>query len=537
MWIYGRSTLRPRWLLHSKRSIGTIHVLFASQGGTAQYFANDLAKHLPSPSNLQPIHLAEAPRSDDVVLILASTAGLGEAPDHARGVSLAEWNDTRYAIFGLGNARAHPNHFCAYGKELRRQLEDGNTELVPLTLGDDGEDIDEDYENWKGEVMQVLKELRATEGGTTDDASATETSRDVITPPGGTLSSGRHPPLKLESRSSDKPVFSGVGFYASGTCPLPVVEHTGSTATLCEMTLQLPQEATYQTGDHLLVYPQNPQYLVDAYMELVLDRSEDVWIADASPSYPHPINISLRETLQHCADLMSVPSASLLQLIGAPSSTATTVLELCVENNYNLSLEDLLYNLPALRPRYYSIASSNRVSPHRIRLIYRPVRYVHPANGSLRVGCATDYLLRQPRQIQGVLTPNPGFRLPKDHNVPVLLIAGGCGVAPIRAMVEERDGKNCHVCLGLRPHDDAPDWTVDEMIVSRDWDLEALLPTEMVWQLWKAGGSTYICGGAKNFGAAIRRRLLEIAQVNTDDPQQYLNDLVQQDRLLEELAD
>ena len=33
---------------------------------------------------------------------------------------------------------------------------------------------------------------------------------------------------------------------------------------------------------------------------------------------------------------------------------------------------------------------------------------------------------------------NPTFRLPDDRQTPVLFVAGGCGVAPIRAFLEER---------------------------------------------------------------------------------------------------
>jgi NADPH-ferrihemoprotein reductase len=51
-----------------------------------------------------------------------------------------------------------------------------------------------------------------------------------------------------------------------------------------------------------------------------------------------------------------------------------TVLDLILQHGRRLSLEDLLFQVVPMKPRYYSIASSNMKHPNEIRLVYRRVK-------------------------------------------------------------------------------------------------------------------------------------------------------------------
>ena len=161
---------------------------------------------------------------------------------------------------------------------------------------------------------------------------------------------------------------------------------------------------------------------------------------------------------------------------------------------------------------------------------------------------------------------NPTFRLPKEGGTPVLMIAGGCGIAPIRAFLEERIalsgssgfGKG-HLYLGFRsPSDEvyrpliqqAQDCgyiTDVKVTYSTGCTSPALVSTTVrengaeVFALLHDGGYVYMCGGARAFGAAVEREILEVFQehgkMTLEEATDYLRNLISEGRLCEDLAD
>ena len=85
----------------------------------------------------------------------------------------------------------------------------------------------------------------------------------------------------------------------------------------------------------------------------------------------------------HCTDLGALPSPSFARMIlqrqdidykADIAYPRRTVLDLLLQHGRNLSLEDLLFQITPMKPRYYSIASSNIKHPSEIRLVYRKVK-------------------------------------------------------------------------------------------------------------------------------------------------------------------
>lgn len=145
LWLYLRRRVRikPDVLRDPVAADATpVLVAYASQTGTAQSVAQATAKQLldaGQPVIFRPI---EALRVDDLLavneaLLVVSTYGEGEAPDHAQGVieqlSLADrsLSRLRFAILALGD-RQYPN-FCGFGVALRDRLLLANaTERFPI---------------------------------------------------------------------------------------------------------------------------------------------------------------------------------------------------------------------------------------------------------------------------------------------------------------------------------------------------------------------------------------------------------------------
>jgi NADPH-ferrihemoprotein reductase len=618
-----------------------VKILWASQGGTAQIFAQQLSEALEENGHDQVViqgwHESKSPDKlltpgEGVHVFLCSVAGVGEAPDNGRKfyewVTQSELNDPatfeglEYAVFGLGNSKAHPHHYNAIGKSLDQRLEElGASRVLELGLGDDGDCIEDDFDLWTDQFVKLLKG-EAVQETTTEEAhqqavvekpaqveEAEEGQLTIAAPEiassdsGNRLSSTKYPALNLRPRESDslRPnLFHLQGtpqqFYQDGTGELDVIGNkrlavNSGEQGLLEMKIALRNHHdkewfTYETGDHLMLYPQNSPCVVEAYLNIldvdrhaIIDEKQDT-------SYPHPTGITVFETLTHCVDLGATPSPPFARkLLGRKelnykdeiAGPRRTIIDLLQESGKRFSLEDVLYNMTPMTHRYYSIASSNRAHSSEIYLTYRPVKYM-TSRGMLREGTATSYMTYKAVAGEGEfchvaakVNYNPTFRLPQNPMTPILMIAGGCGVAPIRAFLEERIALNLpgymygsgKLYLGFRNPADEVYRKLIQSSIERGAMTEAKVaysagtddPNEKrmnvtdlvreqskeIFEHFEAGGYTYVCGGARTLGAAVEAELLEIIQehgkMDFENAQKYLVKLVEGGRLCEDLAD
>lgn len=175
--------------------------------------------------------------------------------------------------------------------------------------------------------------------------------------------------------------------------------------------------------------------------------------------------------------------------------------------------------------------------------------------------------------LPSLINPNPSFRLPKDPAIPVLFIGGGCGVAPIKAFIEER------IMLAAKQKDTMgpatlfmgfrnPQDEVYQDLVQKALEVGALSESEIVYDagcddtsghcmmlvsdlvrlkgeqvfahIHKNGGHVYMCGGARTFGAAVEAALIDIFQehggMDFDGAMSCIRNIVEEGRLAEDLA-
>ena len=159
---------------------------------------------------------------------------------------------------------------------------------------------------------------------------------------------------------------------------------------------------------------------------------------------------------------------------------------------------------------------------------------------------------------------NPTFRLPTDPQAPVILLAGGCGVAAVRALVEELQARRkttpTYIFLGFRNPADAVYLDVMESVEPVILDVAYSLSCTAKDQqcatvsdrlkyhgavlcdlLQNQGAYIYACGGARTFGAAVQRELYtlfeEHGHCSHPEAKEMLQELVRQGRYCEDLAD
>ena len=752
-----------------------IRILYASQTGTAQLFANELQEAIEDQfssssqddlvdvtvqslqeaaqtetgtgtrtgsSQSKILHVFDdfdaasaaaggggAPRLPTLHLLLTSCAGVGEPPDNGRDFyeyimnqqvptqteqeessspspPTSSSSTVHFSVFGLGNKVAHAKYFNVIGKNIDAQLEKlGCTRVLPLALGDDGDCIEDDFDVYVEQVLELIRGRRSllASGSATAAATATTTStvladsersatttrpyenddddspaepdmafdtdipnqetstattttstcssqnlvpchdKVALRNDGMRLVSKKYAPLDLQPPQSDivrRDLFHLQGtdqqYYASETQKFQVDSNqslapkAGETA-IHEMTLSLspyvhngdngasspPSSVKYETGDHLVIYPRNSRVVAEAYLQLldvhphsIIQRPSSTSAPSSSStsgSYPYPTGLTVLETLLHCVDLEAPPSPSFTRMLlgrknvdyrSEIAKPRRTVLDLLLEKNPPLdtgnddddkrqaliSLEDLLYNLTPMKPRYYSISSSSMAHPDEILLAYRPIKYLN-SRGALRMGVCTSYMINQAAAASGsgrteltssipaFVSSNPTFRLPEDPQVPIVLVAGGCGIAPIRAFVEERLARkrqnpniefgSCDLYIGFRSPEDQVYEALREEALEQGGISDAQVaynygctePTQhcmfvselvrresaRVWKHLNDGGVIIICGAGRTLGAAVEAALMDLLQehggMTWEEAEIYMRKMVEDHRLLEDLAD
>ena len=116
-----------------------------------------------------------------------------------------------------------------------------------------------------------------------------------------------------------------------------------------------------------------------------------------------------------------------------------TIAEVLTEfRNVKIPIDYILDVFPPLRPRHFSIASSVKVHPQQMHLCVAIVGY----RTKLRVprkGVCTSYLARLgPGDTLRIGLLKGLIRLPPDLETPVICVGPGTGIAPMRALIEER---------------------------------------------------------------------------------------------------
>ncbi|CAG8464466.1 8760_t:CDS:1 [Paraglomus occultum] len=101
-------------------------------------------------------------------------------------------------------------------------------------------------------------------------------------------------------------------------------------------------------------------------------------------------------------------------------------------------LEDLVQIVAPIKPRHYSIASSQSVHPSEVHLLVVTVDW-KTATGKKRYGQCTRYLagLKVGESVTVSIKPSV-MKLPPRDEQPVIMAGLGTGMAPFRAFIEER---------------------------------------------------------------------------------------------------
>lgn len=197
---------------------------------------------------------------------------------------------------------------------------------------------------------------------------------------------------------------------------------------------------TYEVGDCIGVYPLNPPELIEKTLNVLkVSGSEEVVDKRSGKTLP------FKEFITSKGSITGFSRKFLTEVAGEIEDPKRMqeefeVWDLIKKYGNPYDLQTFADRLMPLLPRLYSIASSSKLYPDEVHLTVSHLLY--QTHGEERVGVCTHYLCRlAPLNTPAVpiyLHPHKGFTLPKDPNIPIIMIGPGTGVAPFVGFIQER---------------------------------------------------------------------------------------------------
>ncbi len=216
----------------------------------------------------------------------------------------------------------------------------------------------------------------------------------------------------------------------------------------------------YKVGDSIAVYPENSQLIVKEILRILKVEDPLVLVTDSRTEQSIPLESFLlkkanltkvtKKWIQFICDHSTDPKQKKqLEHFLAPEQKEELKYFCDLRqlwdflkdfSSFKVDLQEFVNMFAPLLPRFYSIASSQKKSPHRIDLLIAYFKY--QSNDHLRHGVASHYLCEMAQMhtpcVPIYLHPSRGFALPEDLSQPIIMIGPGTGVAPFRAFMQER---------------------------------------------------------------------------------------------------
>ncbi|KAG8986550.1 NADPH-cytochrome P450 reductase [Tulasnella sp. 427] len=415
-------------------------IFYGSQTGTAEEYAIRLAKEAKSRFGLGSLvcdpeeydfeNLDELPE-DCVAVFVMATYGEGEPTDNA--VQLMQnlgdesfafskgehrLDGLKYVIFGLGNKTYE--HYNAIARILDDHLSKmGAVRIGERGEGDDDKSMEEDYLAWKDGMWSAFSQALGVEEG------AGAESPDFVVNEMSAIDQAKVYLGELSARALTKT--KGI-HDLKNPYPAPIsaskelFHHTGERNCIHIEFDTSGSGITYQHGDHVGVWPSNPDVEVNRLLfALGLGtperRSQVIGVESLDPALakvPFPVPTTYESALRHYIDISAVAGR---QILGALSKYAPTeeagammkklgtdkdyynqvihdgclklgeVLQLAAGNDihaapsaenttaWNIPFDVVISAIPRLQPRYYSISSSPKLHPNLIHVTCVVLKY------------------------------------------------------------------------------------------------------------------------------------------------------------------
>ncbi len=521
-----------------------ITILSASQTGNARSVANQLLNHLKNTGITATIssvadYKIKQLAHEDIVLLISSTQGEGEAPEEAIVFYKAlfskkapDLSKVHFSILALGDS-SYPD-FCQAGKDFDAQFAAlGGKRLSPLALCD--LDFQDAADAWLQDISNTLQtfSLAPISAPTTPDKLPEQTHH-------------KDSPFRARILTNQK------------------ITANEANKDVRHLEIDLADSGIqYQAGDALGVIPINSDDLVKQILEITgVDAAKNVVFGSESGNIfdvlkrkynitqntPHFMNVLAQYHLDPELQKLLTDKAALNHYI------ANTPPVIVLKNHtVLLTAEQLLSLFRKQTPRLYSIASSQCEVDNEVHMTLGTLTF--EKEGQIHFGAASHYLSQscsEGDEVDIFIEKNTLFRLPEQDDTPIIMIGAGTGIAPFRAFMQERDakqspGKNWLIFGNQKFTDDflyQSEWLQyrkqgllnrADLAWSRQGEHKVYVQHKLaaaaadVWQWLQDGAHIYVCGDAKNMAKDVEATLIDIicqeGKMSQEDAQSHLDDL------------
>ena len=506
-----------------------ITILYGTESGNCEELAEKVAKaakkqgHKAKLANMSETSAKDLAKSETLCVIV-STWGDGEPPEAAEtfynelmagGVDL---KGVDFSVLALGDTSY--DKFCQTGIDMDQQLEKLGANRIADRVDCDV-DFDENYEKW---VASLWSKLGASSA-----------------PVGAGLAIAASGPAVAYDKKNPFPSEVLANVLLSGECSAKETIHV-------EFSLE-GSGFDYQPGDVLCVIPQNAEDTVTRILEATkLDPKTEVELKNIGKT-------TLGDALSKNLDITGISKkvATAVQALTGSKTLAALltddakaefkdwtwgreIIDLLEADAFPASVtaQQLVDCFRALPPRLYSIASSPKAHPDEVHLTVAAVRY--NAHDKDRKGVASTFLADDApvgAKVNVYLHKNKNFRLPENGDTPVIMVGPGTGIAPFRALIEERaeteakgeswlffgDQKyNEDFLYQLEIQDHLKTGALSKLDVafSRDQPEKVYVQHKMqeaaaeLWAWLEKGAHFYVCGDASRMAKDVNDALLDI---------------------------
>ena len=491
------------------------------------------------------------------LLVIVSTHGEGEPPFAAKelhtfiyGSRAPKLTDVNFAVLGLGDSSYF--HFCKTGIDFDEQLEKLGAKRLVSRLAADVEYATV-AEEWLKSTLPVFI------GGKVAEKTAPQFHLAASAVKLAVSETAEKAERFTKNNPYAAPVFEKVQLHGKG-----------SDRQTIHIELSTPESGLeYEPGDAAGVMPVNPASLIQEVLQVTgLNADELVEVKGVKKSLNDALyrDFELSKVTTDVVGryLVQAPNEMLKALAQEPEKfkeylDGRDVVDLFQDYPALISAAQLVKLLRPLQPRYYSISSSPKANPGELHLTVGVVNYKN--SGRDKQGTCSTFLSEvavENEQVPIFIEPNPEFRLPKNEQVPIIMVGAGTGIAPYRAFVQHRElsetrGKSW-LFFGNRNFESEflyqTEWqgfiksgalTKMDVAFSRDGEKKHYVQDKLmqnsseVYQWLEEGAHVYICGDMKKMAKDVQNTLVEIvakhASKSTERAQEYIDNLQKERRL------
>ena len=530
-----------------------LNILFGTQTGNAEGLAletADVAKTYGLDTKVQGLDEVDIKDFQNMknVIVSIATYGEGEMPDNAElfwkdlvSPEMPKLPEMRFGVLALGDTGY--DEFCQAGKLIDMRLEQlGASRIISR------QDCDVDYEDiaasWISDaVPKLTNNLSHSDPGVKSTRVRSEWNRKNPFPARLSLN-------KLLSKN-------------------------GSGKEIRHYEVDISDSGIeYSAGDVINVLPVNNSTLVS----LIIER------LDIDPSHiPNGKEQSLEVLLTSYYEI-STPGKKLVTYLEEKLNNENLskvvknsdkqalsdylwgkdILDLLnIDPDFHFDVDEFLSNLKPLQHRAYSISSSPKKYPDSVHMTISSVRWL--TNNRDHLGVCSTYLadrVNDDQKVKIFMSPNKAFRIPENHETPMIMVGPGTGIAPFRAFLDEREiiGASGQNWLFFGDQTREFDFIYEnefseklkkgiltklDLAFSRDQDEKIYVQDRMLessaelFRWLEKGAYFYVCGDAlrmaKDVDATLRKIIEMEGNMTSEKADAYVNNLKKEKRYLRDV--